>query len=329
MSQDTPDPVPQKPFYTRKRFLGLIIPVVLLGLAIHILHKHLAGMTWVQLRDAFGNIDHNRIHLSVLATIISFLGLAAYDVFAVRVAARGRMPLWSAAFAGLTGSAVSNTMGFHILTGGAVRYRIFKRWDLSLGDISRITALSMAGIGLGYIALITVALFFKPFGPSFFPDWMNVAAPYAGIALLIGEAFFLWWLSGGNRRVVIHRWVVPFPNATSAWQQMVVGFFEMGAAMMALYVLVPSDLLPSLAGFSMIYIGAIFLGILSHAPGGVGVFEAGIMVSLAAKGRADMVAALLVYRAIYNLAPFVLGVIALALRELWHMVFSSKADSAG
>lgn len=308
----------KNPFTNRKRLMGLIIPAALLALAVHVLHKHLAGMTWADLRDAFLNMARSDIRLSVLATIVSFLGLAAYDIFAVRVVAKGRMSLWSAAFAGMTGSAVSNTLGFHLLTGGAIRYRIFRRWGLELGDISRITALSMGSLALGYLSLITVMLFFHPFNPAYFHPIVVAGAPYLGVLFLGLIGAGLWWLGQKKRRIVLLGWEMPFPGAGSALQQMFIGFFEMGAAAMALYVLIPLDLAPALPVFVFVYIGSLFIGILSHTPGGIGVFEAGIMASLSGTGRSDLLAALLVYRAIYNLTPFMLGVAALVIREIWH-----------
>jgi uncharacterized membrane protein YbhN (UPF0104 family) len=51
----------------------------------------------------------------------------------------------------------------------------------------------------------------------------------------------------------------------------------------------------------------------SSVPGGLGVFEASVVAMLSGTGRADLAAALLLYRVIYNLVPFVIAVIALGL----------------
>jgi uncharacterized membrane protein YbhN (UPF0104 family) len=55
--------------------------------------------------------------------------------------------------------------------------------------------------------------------------------------------------------------------------------------------------------------------VVSHAPGGLGVFEAGMTAILAGRGRPDLLAALLLYRLLYNLLPFALAVSALGLRS--------------
>ena len=86
---------------------------------------------------------------------------------------------------------------------------------------------------------------------------------------------------------------------------------EMLAAVAALYVLLPADLAPAPAQFILLMVGATVLGIASHAPGGVGVFEAGVMAALPHGRAADVLVALLVFRAIYNLLPFALAMGAL------------------
>jgi phosphatidylglycerol lysyltransferase len=87
---------------------------------------------------------------------------------------------------------------------------------------------------------------------------------------------------------------------------------ESAAAVGALYVLLPADLAPPFVVFAVGCIGAVALGLLAHAPGGVGVFEAAVTALLSGAGRADLLAALLLYRALYNLLPFMLAVGALA-----------------
>ncbi len=57
------------------------------------------------------------------------------------------------------------------------------------------------------------------------------------------------------------------------------------------------------------------LGVVSHAPGGIGVFEASMTAILAGRGRPDLLAALLLFRLLYNLLPFALAVLVLGGRS--------------
>lgn len=81
---------------------------------------------------------------------------------------------------------------------------------------------------------------------------------------------------------------------------------------MTLCVLMPADLVQSYPYFFVIYIGVIAFGIVSYAPGGLGVFEATLIAGLGAAGRPDVLAALVLYRWIYTVLPFLIAVVGVA-----------------
>ena len=87
----------------------------------------------------------------------------------------------------------------------------------------------------------------------------------------------------------------------------------MFAAVYACYSLMPATAVPDFAYFALMYIAVVLLGIASNTPGGIGVFEAGMMSALGAGGNAQILTSLLLYRFIYNLVPFAIAVITIAI----------------
>ncbi|MEY2158771.1 hypothetical protein AB7867_03295 [Rhodanobacter sp. FW510-T8] len=104
---------------------------------------------------------------------------------------------------------------------------------------------------------------------------------------------------------------------------MLIGGVEMLAAISALYVLLPAGAAPPFVDFLPIYVGAVLAGIVSHSPGGLGVFETIMLASFPPEARADLLAAMLCYRLTYNLLPFVLASAALAGFE-WRLRRSAR-----
>ena len=92
--------------------------------------------------------------------------------------------------------------------------------------------------------------------------------------------------------------------------QIVAGSVDMAVSAAVLYVLLPAEARPNLPYFLVAYAGGILFGIVSHAPGGLGVFEATIIAALGREHSAETIAALIVYRLVYYAFPFVLGVTA-------------------
>jgi uncharacterized membrane protein YbhN (UPF0104 family) len=96
---------------------------------------------------------------------------------------------------------------------------------------------------------------------------------------------------------------------------MLIGGVEMSAAIGAMYLLLPPEIAPAFADFVPVYLAALLAGIVSHAPGGLGVFEAILLGAFPAEARADVLAGLLCYRLVYNLLPFAVAALALAVFE--------------
>jgi uncharacterized membrane protein YbhN (UPF0104 family) len=241
------------------------------------------------------------------ATAISFAMLAAFDVLAARSVAPTRAPTGLAAFAGFAAHALSNTLGFHAFTGGAVRYRIYATAGLGAGDIARVVGLASLGVGLGYAVLGAAGLLMEP-------AITGVWGRSAGITIVLLLAALMLWLAR-PRTLRLGCWAIALPRAGSAMLQMLVGGVEMSAAIGAMYLLLPPEVAPSFADFVPIYLTALIAGIVSHAPGGLGVFEAILLGSFPAQARADVLAGLLCYRLVYNLLPFAAASLALGAFE--------------
>jgi uncharacterized membrane protein YbhN (UPF0104 family) len=67
---------------------------------------------------------------------------------------------------------------------------------------------------------------------------------------------------------------------------------------------------------AVIFVSATLLGFASHSPGGLGVFDAAMLVGLWQMDREDLLAGMLLFRLLYYIAPFVISVILLTLREV-------------
>jgi uncharacterized membrane protein YbhN (UPF0104 family) len=283
------------------------------------LHRQFGEVSWASVRSAFAQ-PATRIAAAMALTALSFLALAMYDLIGARVAVGPRVPARTALFAGATANAISNTLGLHALTGSAVRVRIYRRAGVHGADVARIVSLSWLSLALGFVAMLCVA------------QWVQAVMgkhPAASLAWGLGLAapllLFTGWLATGRREVVVLRFRQPLPSARMVLALMATGAVESAAAIGALYVLLPADLAPSFSLFAIGCIGAVALGLLAHAPGGIGVFEASVTALLSGAGRADLLAALLLYRVVYNLVPFTLAVAALG----WHARNVSSTAGSG
>lgn len=306
------------------RWLSLLAAFSFLGIALMALVRELRPLSPTQIENAVAAVSGRDILISLGLTGVSFAMLGFYDLLATRLVAPMRVPAWLAWFAGVAANAVANTLGFHAVTGTAVRYHLYRAAGLGLPDVARVISLSWATLAFGFASIFAATLLLAPHvGP---------VARAGGLTLFIAMGVFLIWLGPGGRQFVWTGFSLSLPSWRLAGLQMAISAVEMGAAIGALYLLMPTDAIPHLLAFAAAYIGAVLLGIVSHAPGGIGVFEA-VMLSLAGgHDRAGVLVALLLYRLFYNLLPFVLTTIALLVFEGagWRRVswISDSAQSA-
>ena len=302
-----------------QRGLALGVAAAILAGAAWLLYRAFQAITLDALLGALRGQPAGVLSAVGLCTLLSFAALASYDVLAARLVAP-RIPARRAALAGAVANAWASTLGIPAVTATAVRLRIYGRSGVSVGDVARITALSAATLVLGFAAMLAIALVLDG-GASRHLHWA------IGLALLLLLAGLAVWLGGRARRLALGRLTLALPPARLALVQMIIGAAEMAAAIGALYVLLPADIRPPFPAFSIAYIGAVVLGIGSQAPGGLGVFEAAMTAILGGLARADVLAALLTYRLIYNLVPF--GVTALLLAWFEFAVPPSSTAGSG
>jgi len=272
----------------------------------------LRGMNVAELEAAV--LRQPPLHLAVCLalTAVSFACLALYDVVGVHVAARGGVRPGLALLAGATSAAIANTLGFHAVSGSAVRAHLYLPAGLKGSEVARVVSMSWLSLVAGNMTMLAGAELFQA-ATGADPAW------HAALGVGLEGLLLLWlaWLMRGPREIVLGRFRLPLPPASLALMLMALGAVESGTAIGALYVLLPADLAPPFDVFAVGCIAAVILGVLSHAPGGLGIFEASMTAILAGRGRPDLLAALLLFRLLYNLLPFGLSVLVLGVRSGW------------
>ena len=290
------------------RRFSLLLSIAILGLAAWSLIHVVEGLGPGEIGRAMQAVTPRKLWLCGLLTAASFAALGCYDALALGVIAPRKVSPLRGWFCGAVANALSNTLGFHAVTATAIRYRLLHRSGLGAADAAAVTAWSWTTLAFGFASVFSLAIMVSP--------GAGAGQLLAGLALVGALLLLAGWL-GPGRRVTVGAREFRFPSGAAALGQMALGAAEMSAAIGALYVLMPAGQAGSFAGFSAVYIGAVLLGIASHAPGGIGVFEAAMLaLSSSGRDRGGVLAALLLYRVLYNFVPFILAALAFAAEEI-------------
>ena len=135
------------------RRLAPIIGVALFCSSIAVLARELQQIGFAQLTAALGSIPAGALIAALALTALNYAVLTLQDQLAVTYA-KVDIPRGQVALASFVAYAVSNSVGFAMLSGASARYRFYSRWGVGAADLSRIVLFYSAGfwIGLGLVA---------------------------------------------------------------------------------------------------------------------------------------------------------------------------------
>lgn len=287
---------------------------VLLIVALTALHRLTGQVRLAEVAAAFRAIPPVRLVWAGVFTAASYLALTFYDVVALGIIGRP-LPWRTAAIASFTSYTLSHNLGLSLLTGGSARFRVYTAAGLDGPDVARVIGLASATFWAGVIAFAGAALLVQPdtLLLTGHPLTAGVARGIGGV-VAVTLAGLLLLCARGPRRVRLFGWTMPLPRARQAATLLGVAMVDLAAASAALLVLAPAFAPALLPTFMVAYSLAIIVALLTHVPGGLGVFEAVVLATVPGD-RTTLLAALLAYRVIYYLLPLALGIVLLALRE--------------
>src|SRR6185437_7105615 len=126
---------------TAIRRLSVAVSLIIIAGALTIFARKLAHIDPNKFKAAIAGTGGDQIMLSFAFTALSYLALTGYDGLALRHLGI-RIPYRLAALASFTSYAFSFTLGFPLVTGGAVRYWIYGPAGLSAGRVAGLTAIA-------------------------------------------------------------------------------------------------------------------------------------------------------------------------------------------
>lgn len=299
-----------------RRWFETVAVLVCVLIAAYALRHLMAEVHMRDIRAGFHALGWGHLLLALGFTALSYGMLTFYDVLALRVIGKP-LPYRTAALAALTSYALSHNLGFALLTGGTARYRFYTAAGLEPPDVAKVIATAGAGFWSGVFVLSGAALLIHgtPLDIGSFAMSASVQH-WIGGGMLAGCAVVLALLWRFHRPITIAGWTIPVPTGTQAGAQILVAMLDLAAASAALLVLVPGMGVEQFPALFLGYALAMVVALISHVPGGIGVFEA-VVLAAAPPGtdKATLLAALVMYRVIYYLIPLAIAAVLLAINE--------------
>jgi phosphatidylglycerol lysyltransferase len=290
-----------------RRFLpyfGGIAALLLFAGALVILHSHAQAYRPSEVRRALRTLPAWQPFAALGLAAVSYLLLTLYDVLALRHVGR-TVPYRHIALASFTGYAFSHALGFGSIIGPSIRYRVYTPMGLTAGEVAETSAFVIVTFTTGLVAIFPLVALLDPSSLETLgisqPNGIAIAT--AGLLLIAGYIGLGWWM---DRPIRLFGYPLHFPRPSIAGAQIALSVADLLLVAAVLYACLPHASAVGYPHVLAVYILAFVVGLISHVPGGLGVFDAVVLVGLSTRLPADQIlAGLLTFRVVYHLVPLV------------------------
>lgn len=311
-----------------KRLSDFVWPVIALGamgFSFWLLYKELRGLSAADVFASLAAIPPHRLALAFASTMVAYAALAWYDRIALMHL--GRKFSWLfIALVSFTTYALSHNIGATMFAGGVVRYRAYSSKGMGVPEVAFLVAFCSFTFALGTILLGGIVLVIEPEIVERLLNLPHWAARLAGAAMLgfvalyvAGSLFSLPTLTFGKFRL-------SYPRLEVTLRQLAAAPIEVLGAAGIIYFALPETGNPGYFIVLGVFLASFSAALLSHAPGGLGVLEVVFVTAMPDAPKAEVIAALLIFRLFYLILPFIFSLGVVFVFEQARLARTLKAD---
>ncbi len=310
-----------------QRYKAWLMPAVTLlifSLAVVVLHHSLSHLRWADVLEELAHTRYRDIVFASLCAIGSYAMLTFYDLLSLRIIGH-KLPLWRVIETSFTAYAVGHSVGLSSISGGSVRLRQYSADGLKALEIAAVVALCSLTFTLGVSTLLGLSLILEAEQAQTVLHLKLYLAHALGVLILGIIGVYLLTTAIRHRPISLGGQIFKLPPFRFSVAQLVVSCIDLSLAAGTLYFLLPDHIGLSFPAFIGIYVLAIAAGVASNVPGGLGVFEGVMLLMLPDVPKDKLLGAVLLYRVIYYIVPFILGMVLLLWGE-WEVQSKRLAE---
>ena len=297
------------------RWVGPLAALLVFTLVVWVLHHQLAHLHVKRVFAHLHAIPSRQILAALGFTALSYWLLTTYELLALRYLRRA-IPYTRIVFNAFIAYSFSHTLGFSAFTQTAIRLRLYATARISAIDVAMVSVFCSVSFGIGLATVSGLSLVLSPEHAAKLLHLDQRWAELVGMLLLALVCTYALWASLARGTLEIRGWALRAPGPAIGLTQITLGVLDLSLSCAVLWSLLPVGAHVHYITFLGVYAAAVIAGIISHVPGGVGVFEAVILLTLPGVPTDALLGSLLAYRAVYYLVPLVFGTLLFGSKEL-------------
>ena len=294
-----------------RRLAYHLVAFILLGAAAYMLWREFHEIRLAQIADAMRAWGWDSVLAALGLSAASFLLMGIVEWMGLRWAG-AKIAIHSALAGSFIASAIAHTLGANLIVSGAVRARYYAKHGISLRQVAATTLFHGFSFTVGISTLAGLSLLLaRSRDIAAVSRIANPVADWLGVILLLGVGGYVVLCAVLHRPLSGFGHSVKLPSVRVAMAQLAIGALDNAVAAAIIWTLLPPH---SVGYFTFVgaYAPSVVVGLVSHVPGGVGVFEGSLSTLLKGIEPAGLAAAFLGYRLFFFLLPLGLAGLALA-----------------
>jgi glycosyltransferase 2 family protein len=320
---------------TLKDYFWTAVGVGAVGVAIWVLIGELRGISIDDVYDSLAAIPLHGWALSLLGAVLAYAAIAGYDHMALNHIGR-RMPWLFVTLCSFTTYALSHNIGGSVVSGAVIRFRAYGSRGLSMQEVGILVAFCFITFIIAAALVAGVTFLIEPQIIDRFVDFEGLPVKLSsttGVFLLGAIVLYVIGSLFGFRPFKLGKFKLEYPRFPIVLRQLTIGPAEIVFAATIFYFALPD--VSANPGFIVVlgvFVVAFSLATSTHAPGGLGVFEVVTLTGLtggpAGMAKADVLAALVVFRLFYYILPLFIALVIVVIFEREQFLARWRKDKA-
>jgi phosphatidylglycerol lysyltransferase len=295
--------------------VGPLATLLVFGAVVLVLHHQLARLHVNSVLQHLHAIPRAQVLAALGFTALSYWLLTTYEVLALRYLRRA-IPYTRILFTSFIAYSFGHTLGFAAFTGAAIRFRLYATACVTAIDVATISAFCSLSLGIGLATVAGLSLLLAPAHAARVLHLYHTWSLLVGALLLAAVTAYALWACLARGKLEIRGWALRAPGAAIGLAQIALSVMDLSLSSAVLWSLLPQQTHIGFVTFIGVYAAAVIAGIVSHVPGGVGVFEAVMLFALPGVPADALLGSLLAYRGVYYLVPLLFATLLFGSKEL-------------